>query len=519
VAPAKFKPSIDPYWFVAIFFIAIKLLLHFLTNGNYELHRDEMLYFNMGAHLSFGYVTVPPFIGFLAFLVKSIFGYSVFGIRLFPALAGAASLYLIAKIILELKGGILALVIASTAFVLSGGFLIFDTIFTPNAFEQLFWLLLVYLFLKMVNRQNPFMWLPIGLVAGFSFLDKYSIVFFILAFLIALMLSPHRQLLRSKYLMFGAVLSLFIVSPNILWQYNHGWPVVHHMNELKKTQLVNMNYSSFAEDLFSLGYVYSFLWLFGLIALLAFKTESKYRFFGVACLTIFLFFLLSHGKAYYTLGILPFLFAYGGYAMEKYFLGKLARINYLFLTIAVIFSLLAMPFGLPLLKFETLNRYHDKVGNLVAYPFSRWEDGKKHNISQVYSDMTGWNELAAHVARGYNSLNANDQKNATIYGLRNYGYAGAINFYGSKYQLPDAITFLDSYVLWAPDSIPDGPLIYINTGKDDVTDLFLDVKRVGEVQDPFFREKGLQVFLCKNPKANICEIYKKKAAEEKNVYQ
>jgi hypothetical protein len=80
------KLNVSNYWIAAILFVIIKLFLHLLTNTNYELHRDEMLYFNMGDHLSFGYVSVPPMTGFLAFIIKNIFGYSVFGIRLIPAL-------------------------------------------------------------------------------------------------------------------------------------------------------------------------------------------------------------------------------------------------------------------------------------------------------------------------------------------------------------------------------------------------------------------------------------------------
>jgi hypothetical protein len=87
----KLKP--DNYWIATILLIIIKLLLHFFTNTNYQPHRDEMLYFNMADHLSFGYATVPPLIGFLAYSIKAIFGYSVFGIRLIPALLGAASIY------------------------------------------------------------------------------------------------------------------------------------------------------------------------------------------------------------------------------------------------------------------------------------------------------------------------------------------------------------------------------------------------------------------------------------------
>jgi hypothetical protein len=58
------KLNVSNYWIAAILFVIIKLFLHLLTNTNYELHRDEMLYFNMGDHLSFGYVSVPPVTGF-----------------------------------------------------------------------------------------------------------------------------------------------------------------------------------------------------------------------------------------------------------------------------------------------------------------------------------------------------------------------------------------------------------------------------------------------------------------------
>ena len=51
--------TISRYWIVTILFVAAKLLIHFLTNTRYELLRDEMLYFNMGEHLSAGYLQFP----------------------------------------------------------------------------------------------------------------------------------------------------------------------------------------------------------------------------------------------------------------------------------------------------------------------------------------------------------------------------------------------------------------------------------------------------------------------------
>jgi hypothetical protein len=93
------RRMISNYWLTAIAFIVLKLTIHLLTCTHYELLRDEMLFFNMGEHPGAGYATVPPVTGLLAFLMHKIFGFSVFGIRLFPALMGAVSVYIIALIV------------------------------------------------------------------------------------------------------------------------------------------------------------------------------------------------------------------------------------------------------------------------------------------------------------------------------------------------------------------------------------------------------------------------------------
>ena len=91
----------------------IKLIIHFSIVSRYELHRDEMLYFAQGHHLSMGYVSTPPFVGFLAFLVRIVFGYSQLAIKFFPALAGAASILVIALFVRTMGGKNLALLLAA----------------------------------------------------------------------------------------------------------------------------------------------------------------------------------------------------------------------------------------------------------------------------------------------------------------------------------------------------------------------------------------------------------------------
>jgi hypothetical protein len=510
--------KLDIYWSTAILFIAIKLCLHFLTNTSYELHRDEMLYFNMAEHLSFGYATVPPVIGFLAGLIKTVFGYSVFGIRLIPALSGAASIFIVAKIIRELGGGVVALIITSTSFLLSTGYLLMDTLFTPNFIEQFLWLLITYYIFRMISLNDLRIWIRIGILLGLAFLNKYSVIFFILGFFIALLFTSHRRVLNSRYFYYSVIAGFFIILPNLLWQYAHGWPVVFHMSELKRTQMANLTISDYFVDIFSLNQASSLIWITGFFSLLFFKQEKKHRYIGVASLIIIVLFLILKGKGYYILGLIPILFAFGGYTMEKYFTGRLAIINYIVLFITLSLSIVALPFGLPVMSFEKLMKYNQKTNHLIIYPFYRWEDGKIHNISQVYSDMTGWKELTGYVAEAFNRLSAEKQKKCTIYVESDYGNAGAINFYGKKYNLPDAITFLESYTIWAPDTIPDGPFIYINNRIGDINKLFNGVTEIGSISDVYAREKGLMVFLCTDPALNVREVYRQRAFEEKKRY-
>ena len=80
------------------------ILIHLLTVNNLEYHRDELLYFSLGMHPAAGYASVPPLIGWVAWIMQSIFGYSVFAVRFFPAVLSGAMILLSASIARELGG-------------------------------------------------------------------------------------------------------------------------------------------------------------------------------------------------------------------------------------------------------------------------------------------------------------------------------------------------------------------------------------------------------------------------------
>jgi hypothetical protein len=508
------KQKISSFWLITIGFVLVKLLIHFLTSTHYELHRDEMLYFAQGLHLSTGYMSTPPFIGFLAFLVRNVLGYSEFGIKLFPALAGVGSILLIALFVKELGGKNLALIIACTGYLASGAFLRSASLFQPVIFDQFFWFLSAYLVLRMVNRNDPRLWIWIGLVAGIGFLNKYSIAFFGFAMIIALLISEHRKLLLSKYLLFGVITGLIVISPNLIWQHHYNWPVVHHMILLQKTQLVHVSVAGFLTDQIMNCIPALLIWIPGFIRILFREREKKYRFIPIAFLLVITIILLAKGKSYYPLGAYPMMIAAGGFVLEKYLRNKWVYLNYLILAFALVISLYALPLELPVVSFEKVKEFCDPETGIPQ----RWEDGKIYPIPQDYADMTGWKELTGIVAKAYNKLDDSGKKSCTIY-AENYGQASAILFYGHRYGLPEPISFHDNFLLWAPDSISSGPLIYVNDEVGDIDDLFNSYVETGRVNNPYFRENGIMVLLCTYPKENWKTFYAQKVHSLKSVYR
>src|ERR1700732_528641 len=92
-----------------------KVLFHLLTAGRYGIFRDELYYLACSEHLGAGYVDQPPLIAFVSWIARHLFGESLIGLRLLPALAGAATVWLTGKLSREMGGGAFAQALAALA--------------------------------------------------------------------------------------------------------------------------------------------------------------------------------------------------------------------------------------------------------------------------------------------------------------------------------------------------------------------------------------------------------------------
>jgi hypothetical protein len=211
------------------------------------------------------------------------------------------------------------------------------------------------------------------------------------------------------------------------------------------------------------------------------------------------------------------LFAFGALAMEIWTTERFQFLRPLSIGLVVALSIPFIPLGLPLLKHQKMAVYSERISRVIGNGILTWEDGKVHKIPQDYADMTGWKELAEITEKAWHDLGAQEKDNAMIF-AGSYGSAGAIGYYCSE-NMPDPVSFDDSFVLWAPDSATVRTLIYVDHDVDDLEKYFNNIETFARVDDPWFRERGMTVFICRDPVPEFREMYFEVSAEAKKIYR
>ena len=205
---------------------AARLLIQFAGINHYGFFRDELYYMACGEHLAWGYVDQPPLIALVAWLVRHLFGNSLFAIRVLSALAGALVVFFTGLLAREFGGGRFAQLLAATAILFAPAYLAFDSFFSMNAFEPLFWILCACLAIRIVNGASSKLWLVFGAIAGVGLENKHTMLLFGFALVAGLLISGNVQVFRSKWIWMGGLVALAIFLPNLIWEARHGWPQI-----------------------------------------------------------------------------------------------------------------------------------------------------------------------------------------------------------------------------------------------------------------------------------------------------
>ncbi|HPE55438.1 MAG TPA: glycosyltransferase family 39 protein [Bacteroidales bacterium] len=471
----------------------VKLTIHFLTNTTYGFHRDAYLYLAQSQHLSWGYISVPPLLAFVLAIQRLMLPDTVFALRLLPALIGVVNLFLIALIVRQMGGKKTALIVALAAYLLSPAFLRSNTLIQPVSFNQMFWLLSAYVIIKIIKTQNPKFWIWLGVIAGIGFLNKYSVVFFFAGFFIAIFLTRERQWYKTKYPWIALLIGFLIALPNLVWQYNHNWPVVHHMHELRETQLVHVEVSGFILMQLFMNISVAIVWIAGLIWLFAAKAGKAFRVLGWIYVFTTLILLLASGKPYYTLGLYPMLFAAGGMAIQQ-ISERFRFVPWVLVPLMALMLIPILPFSIPVYSFPHMVKYGERASQFGGAQLLRWEDGKHYDLPQDYADMTGWEEVAKNLGEVYQTIPVEERKTMIVY-ADSYGLAGAILFYKDKYNLPEAVSFNGSFIFWMPEQTEINSAIYLSELPREESTFFNKQELKIKNSDPYARNGGYIYYL------------------------
>jgi hypothetical protein len=102
-----------------------------------------------------------------------------------------------------------------------------------------------------------------------------------------------------------------------------------------------------------------------------------------------------------------------------------------------------LPFAVPVLPVGTFIKYQAALG---AKP-STAENKRLSELPQYFADMFGWEGLAKDVSAVYLTL-PEAERSSTVVLAGNYGEAGALEYYATKYPLPPVISTHNSYWFW-----------------------------------------------------------------------
>jgi hypothetical protein len=485
---------------VLILLALVRFALHMATNGQYGFHRDELQTLDDARHLDWGFVAYPPLTPLLGRLELMLFGTSLVGFRFFAAIAVSAAMVLAGLIVKELGGGGREQVLAAVATAVSPVSLAQGAVFQYVSFDYLWWILLAYFLARLLKSEDARWWLAIGAVIGLGMQTKYTMAFFAAAVAGGVILTPARRYLRSGWLWAGVALSLLIFLPNLLWQINHHFISLDHLQRIHARDVrIGRTKDFLPQQLWvAINVVTVPLAIMGLWFYFFREAGKRYRLLGWTYVLTLALFVVGKGRSYYLAPAYPALLAAGSVEWGRWMPSlrstgrRLAQVALWSGMVAggIVFGVLVMP---------------------VA-PISSWLWKITSNLHDQFREEIGWQELTQNVARVYDSLPPEERARTGIL-TGNYGEGGALNLYGPQYGLPHAMSGTNSFWLRGYDRREPQTVILTGFDLDQGQRLFesctiaaKNVNQYGVVNEE--SEYHPEILLCRNLKKSWPEFWK-----------
>jgi hypothetical protein len=491
---------------IVLYFALARMALYCVAGPHYGYFRDELYHLACGEHPAWGYVDQPPLIGWVAWLLEHTIGTSLWALRMLPALAGAGTIVLAGVLARQLGGQRWAMFLASLAALMAPVSLALSHLFTMNAFDPLLWTGIACLVVQIAKTGREALWIFVGALAGITILNKYGVVFWLTGLMLGVCLTPLRESLRQRWFWLGGALAAAIALPNFLWQWDHQFPFLQLMHNVRAhgRDIVLGPLPFLLAQAQMLGFVAALLVPAALLYFFS-KQGQPVRALGWAYLVFLAEMMALHGKMYYLAPVYPMVFAAGAVWTEGVTQGKLWIWvkPVLALAIATIGGIYA-PTLLPILSVPNFLAYEHTLG----IEQQRFENQPEGVLPQLYADMFGWEEVAQQVGAYYRTLSPEEQRKTAIF-ANNYGDGGAIDFFGPRYGLPKAIGNHQNYWIWGPRDYTGESIIVLGEGHEsNMQRHCASYAIIGNTKHPLSRpDEWKPIYHCRGYEWNLQEIW------------
>jgi hypothetical protein len=491
-------PVVSPFdrrviWVGGIVFAVLMAL-----SARYGFDRDELYFLDGARHLQASYVDQPVLGPLLAWVSLKLFGVSLPGLRVWPALAAWATVVAGGLIAREFGGGkraqLLAAIGTATMPVLLGSAHVANT----TAYELLAWASLALVVARIGRTGDCRWWLAGGLVAGLGVADDHSMSFFAIALVIGALLSGGRRMIWHRWFLAGAAIAVAFEVPDLWWQAQHGWATIAMTHALNRENGGLANIGTWVVG--QLGIVtlaLAWVWVAGLRFLWR-SGRPLWRAMAWAYGLLFVLFAVTTGaKTYYLGAAYVYLLAAGAVAIDAWLQARPGRLRNLLLASALT-TAVAVPIVLPVLPAAG-----------IAWTYK---------TNPTLGETAGWPQFVQTVDGVWKSLPPRQRASAVIF-TGDYGEAGAINELGQGTGLPTAVSGQNSEWWWGPGNPHATTIVAVMPGPVDVTgfgaylyltQFFTSVRVAATLSNPYGlhnQEWGGHVYICTGPRQPWAQIW------------
>jgi hypothetical protein len=483
--------------------------IHLVANAHYGFFRDELYFIICGLHPQFGYVDQPPLVPLLA-AATQMAGHSLILLRAVPALFAAAAVYTTGLLVLEIGGGMFAQILACLVVFFADVLMSFGMKVSTDEVGLWTWTLIALLVTRIVKGGSPRLWLWAGVAAGISLQSKYSVIFFLAALVIGLLLTPARRVLFSGWFVAGCAIMIAIVLPNLAWQWANGFPMLELLrNGAHEKNVIAGPLLYLVQEILITNPFLAVIWIIGLVYLFA---SRQFRFLAFAYVVLIAQMILLHGKHYYPAAIYPVLIAGGAIAIENW-TRRIAVLRIATVAYITVFGLVFLPFALPVLSEDNFIAYSGAISEAmhISQKTLATERGRESAaLPGDWADMHGWPQLAQAVQSVYNGLTPADRARTSIV-ASNYGEAAAIDFFDAGLGLPPALSGHNQYFLWGTRGQSGDIVIDIHGDCGAAAHLFRESTLALTFTSRYAvsYEKSIPIMLCRGLKVPLAQLWPK----------